>query len=562
MSTILSSLAEGGQTWAHRMRMLRQVIKIVFVSSVLVLILTTIFSLLWNHINLLLALYYNIKASIVSSFDTKVSLDPEYWKKVTGVHYGYNTLLLPTSQVMKVTNPLVQKLYLEATNCLKIGLKAFFLTNILSMTYFLFRGFGSKGKRHLSGSKIINPLLLRLRLFVKRKSSPIHIGPIPYVKNSETMHTLITGGTGSGKTNSLHHLLGSIRKSKSQAIIVDTTGFFVDRYYRKDQDFILNPFDDRGVNWTPWADCQTKFDYEEMAESFIPPSHYEGESYWRNAAKSLFSSLLQKLEVTKCNSDLVKWSLFKPLKELCTFVEGTKAASHLDPNSEKTASSIRSVASSYLECLEHLKDTNTPFSIKKWLTQKNDSWLFISCKPSQRASITSLISSWISVAVRGVISLEPSKERKIWFILDELPSLNKVKGIETLLTEGRKYGACAVLSLQSPCQLESIYGRETAHVIIGNTATKIAFSENDPEIAERICKIFGKREVGEYQENISYGSHEMRDGVSLSYQKKQQATVSSSDIQSLIPNQAYIKLAGGVPITKIKFRLSKEGEKK
>ncbi|MBA3239510.1 MAG: type IV secretion system DNA-binding domain-containing protein [Parachlamydiaceae bacterium] len=48
----------------------------------------------------------------------------------------------------------------------------------------------------------------------------------------------------------------------------------------------------------------------------------------------------------------------------------------------------------------------------------------------------------------------------MWFIIDELPSLQKVKNIEVLLTEGRKYGGCSILSLQSPSQLESIYGRE------------------------------------------------------------------------------------------------------
>jgi len=40
--------------------------------------------------------------------------------------------------------------------------------------------------------------------------------------------------------------------------------------------------------------------------------------------------------------------------------------------------------------------------------------------------------------------------------LDELPSLPKVKNLETFLAKRRNMGGCGVLSLQSISQLESI----------------------------------------------------------------------------------------------------------
>lgn len=555
MINITKSLSEGGQIWAHRMRMLRQVIKIVFFTSASIFLLTIITFMLWKHSSLLLALYYNVKATFVSLYQDKVSIDPQLWKKVSGVDYRNQELMLSASKVIKFTAPHVEKLNSELFKSIFIGLKAFSTTMVMMTSYFLARGLNSKGKTHLSGSKVVKPLFLRLKLYLFINASNIKIGKLPYVKDTETMHTLITGGTGSGKSNCLHHILKSVREARSKTIVIDTTGAFVSRYYREGKDVILNPFDARGAHWSPWADCENKFDYEEMAESFIPISNNDNERYWRTSAKSLFSSLLQKLDGEKKVSDLVRWALYSSLRDLCGFVEGTKAASHLDINSEKTAGSVRSVASSYLECLEYIEDIENPFSIKKWVSEEDDSWLFICCKPTQRASIAPLISSWISIAVRGVLSLEPSRTRRIWFVLDELPTLNKVKGLETLLTEGRKYGACALLALQSPSQLESIYGRDVSHIIAGNCSTKIVFSEYDPEIAERISKIFGVSEIGEYQEGISYGAHEMRDGVNLSYQKKKQSTVSATDIQSLKPNQAYIRLSGKQPITKIKLKI-------
>ncbi len=557
MASLINSLAEGGQTWAHRVRMLRQVLKIVFFTSLFVFSLTLFLNVFWGNTDQISSLYYHLKAHLFSIFGKKMSVNPQFWKQVSGVSYGGKEVSISIQRVLQTTTPLVNQLYTKFLESIILGIKVSLASFLSFVVYFFFRGLNSKGKKHISGSRTTSSFFLRLRLFILRRASKVKIGSLPYVKNSETLHTLITGGTGSGKTNCLHHILSSIQKNGSKTVIVDTTGSFVSRYYREKKDVILNPFDERGVDWSPWAECLNKFEYEEMAESFIPISNNDNEGYWRAAAQCLFSSLLQKLDRSKKITDLVKWSLYSPLRGLSEFVEGTKAASHIDINSEKTAGSIRSVASSYLGCLEYLDDCKNPFSIKKWIKEESDSRLFICCKPSQRSSIAPLISSWISIAVRGVMDLETSRNRRIWFVLDELPTLNKVKGLETLLTEGRKYGACAILALQSPAQLEEIYGRNISQIIAGNCATKIVFSENDPQVAERISRIFGTCEVGEYNEGISYGAHEMRDGVNLSFQKKKEATVSANEIQSLENNRAFVRLSGKYPIAKIKLKIAK-----
>lgn len=252
---------------------------------------------------------------------------------------------------------------------------------------------------------------------------------------------------------------------------------------------------------------------------------------------------------------MIRWLQYEKLFSLCQLLEGTKAAAHMDFSSEKTASSVRSVTSTFLECLESLQDTKTPFSIRNWISQKDSSWLFIQCTPSQRSLLRPLISAWISSAVRGLLALPIDLKRRIWFAIDELPTLQRVKDLETLLTEGRKYGGCGIISLQSPAQLEEVYGRNVAKIIIGNTATKVIFRERDPEIATRISHAFGEREVIEIQEGISYGAHEARDGVSLSMQNKVRPVVSASQIMDLPVNTAYIKLAEETSVAKVNLSI-------
>nr|NGX62400.1 Coupling protein TraD [Chlamydiota bacterium] len=311
-----------------------------------------------------------------------------------------------------------------------------FLSTLL---FFFLRGRATKKKQHISGKKQISPTLLKIQLHLKRKASPIKIGPMPLLKGIETQHILVTGGTGTGKTNSFHHILPQIRSQKT--IILDPTGLFVEKYFDPTQDILLNPFDPRTAPWHPWSECTTIFDYDTLAENLIPQTLSDHENYWRTAARTLLSILIQKLSDTKRTSELPHWLLYQPLDKLAEFLEGTKAAAHIDIHSEKTAASIRSVAAAYLTCLEHLPDTTTPFSIKTWIQDPSPGWLFLYTKPSERATLDPLLSSWFSTATRSFLSLSPDLKRRIWFIIDELSIFQKLQALDSLITEGRKYGA-------------------------------------------------------------------------------------------------------------------------
>lgn len=548
------ALTEGGQITSHYLRMLKQVIKTALTSSLFLSLCVFIFLMSDIPKLVYISSWYYLKAHLLNGISLQIEVSREFLIRVAKINSS--DLNLSCERVIALTTPIVTRLIIVASLKLFYSGLFFSLCTSFILAFFFLRGLFSKEKTHLSGSKITSSFWLTLRLKLTGKASNITIGTLPLIKGTETQHLLITGGTGCGKTNCLHHILSQVRKNHNKAIIVDTTGVFLDRYFREGKDVLLNPFDSRGVKWSPWAEGCEAADYASLAEAFIPISQSENEGYWRMASKTVFTSLLEKLSDTKKTSELTKWLEYEKLSSLCNLVVGTKAAAHLDMASEKTASSIRSVASTFLECLDNLKDTQDPFSIRQWMSQNDDSWLFIQCNPSQRALLRPLISAWISSAVRGLLSLPIDLKRRIWFSIDELPSLQRVKDLDLLLTEGRKYGGCAILSFQSPAQLENIYGRDVTKIIIGNTATKIIFRERDPEIAERISRSFGEREVVEIQEGISYGAHEARDGVSLSMQNRTRPVVSASKILELPVNTAYVKLAEENAVTLVKLPIS------
>lgn len=552
------TVTEGGQIWAHRTRMAKQVLKTAVFSSVFIGVSFFSYRLIQIPKIDYQASWYYFKAQLLSPLQETISVNGRFWGEITKLHSSKETVSVKAQTVIRRCNPYVSILGDQISDNISSAITISVYAFGISLIFFLLKGLKSRQKEHIEGKMMISPRKLALRLIFSRRASSIKIGSLPFIKGTETQHILISGATGSGKTNAYHHILPQIRSHQQRAIIVDTTGEFVEKYYREGKDFLLNPYDRRSIAWHPWAECEQDCDYKSVAQSFIPSSHREEENFWRKGAQEVFYAALKECAEAKSTAALSKLMLYDSLSTLAAILKGTTATAYLDMSSEKTAGSIRAVASSFLECLNLLPDAKTPFCIRDWIFNENsDSWLFLSCSARQRASLIPLLSALLSISMTSLLQMPPDVQRRVWFIIDELPRLHRLKDLETFLTESRKFGGCGLLAIQSPSQLEAIYGREASRVILGNCASRIAFAEYDAETAFKISKGFGDKEMRESQESLSYGAHEMRDGVNLSFQNRTSPVVSPTALQSLNTHEAFVKLPGNLPITKIKLNYKK-----
>jgi len=143
--------------------------------------------------------------------------------------------------------------------------------------------------------------------------------------------------------------------------------------------------------------------------------------------------------------------------------------------------------------------------------------------------------------------------RRIFFILDELGTLQRLSTIVQLLTLSRSKGGSCWLGIQDIGQLDKIYTQNIRQAIVNACGSNLIFAVADPITAKFLSDKIGDTEYVETEETYSMGTEDNRDGISLIRRKKTEKLVLPSDIQNLKDLNAYLKLPN-FDISKVEFR--------
>ena len=176
------------------------------------------------------------------------------------------------------------------------------------------------------------------------------------------------------------------------------------------------------------------------------------------------------------------------------------------------------------------------------------SFLFLTSRGDQHASLRGLISTWLEIAVNAMLTLAQDDGRRIWVILDELPTLHQVPSLQPGLAESRQFGGCFVLGVQVAAALRDLYGRNGAETISGLCGTRVVLAAPDRDTAQWSADSLGRSEVEEVTEAYSYGANTIRDGVSLTPRRELRALALPSEIMRLPNLEGYLKFPGPFPV--------------
>ncbi|MCY9855407.1 type IV conjugative transfer system coupling protein TraD [Vibrio mediterranei] len=567
----------GGQIVFHNLRMFFQIQGwVVKLAMFLAFVLTLLYTWLATSTDTLLNAFFYLKFQVLMFFHpadsaTSTMIYHGTTYKNTIVNFANNTML-----------------YNDWTHFAMIAqlafVAAFFSVCLVGWTimhFFNRQGQKQSEDKHIRGFQLAEPKVITKTLIKRAKvnkkrgygngsiSSFKIDGHALSKQHFEVQHLLIDGTTGAGKSVMIRKLLRWIRGRGDKAIVYDKGCTFVSKFYNADTDVILNPFDDRCAHWDIWCDAKDAPDFENMAAALIP-QHGDGDPFWVDSARTIFSSSAYRMsqdDQPKTTARLLSLILTSELEALGSFLKGTEATSLVSGDIKKTAISIKSVLATYIKSLRFLDGLDSPnrpdalkqrFSITDWVQDdKQRGCLFLSSNAQQHASLRPLISMWLAIASNAILGLVPNEDRRIWVIMDEMPSLHKLPELGSIIAEVRKFGGCYLIGIQSYAQLVKTYGKNAADEMFDLLNTRFFFRAPSEPMARISSKDLGEQEVDISKENISYGANTLRDGVSLGHQTITRPVVSASEIQALDDLQCYLRTPGVSLITKLDLHFDK-----
>jgi hypothetical protein len=352
---------------------------------------------------------------------------------------------------------------------------------------------------------------------------------------AEAQHMQVIGDTGAGKSALLFQVLRQVRSRGDSAIVYDPAREFVKRFYAPERgDVILNPLDKRCPYWGPAEELRSRSEAKALAASlFQPPQDKKGEFFIESPQK-IFAFLMAYGPTPE---ELVAW-MSNP-EEIDRRLKGTEHAHLIDPRAHQqragVLASLGLVADS-LRLLPKRKEGNGVWTATEW-AEKRRGWIFLTSLPAEREALRPLQSLWIDWLVLRLLNEPTEAQKRVWFVIDELASLQKLPQLHTAITEARKSRNPVVLGFQGKAQLEYLYGH-LAEVMLSQPATSVWLTTKEPKAGQWVSEFIGKVEVERLRETHFDGT---RSGRNFALDRQVEPLVLESEISGLADLHAYMK---------------------
>jgi Type IV secretion-system coupling protein DNA-binding domain len=358
-------------------------------------------------------------------------------------------------------------------------------------------------------------------------------------RDEETSHLMLVGDSGTGKSSLIRQLLAQIRMRGETAIVYDPALEFTPQFYDPAADVILNPTDRRMPFWSPTDEVKYPVDAASLAGSLFPDRPGD-KNFFTEAARKIFAHLLRYHPTPQ---ELTHW--MKNMDEIDRRVVGTELEAMIRKSAAAQRAAVQGtlnqVASAF-NLLPSEPETTARWNAADW-AQKRKGWIFLPSVPTLRESIRPLCSMWLDSLAMRLMDTVGQTPPRVWLILDELSSLQRLPQLPTAITESRKSNVSMIIGFQGRSQLESIYGHQ-CEAMLSQPMTKVFLRTSEPNAAEWVSSSIGEVEVLRLEEtetrtiaNIAG----LRRGISRHMRQYTEPLVLASTIQGLHNLSGYVR---------------------
>ena len=363
--------------------------------------------------------------------------------------------------------------------------------------------------------------------------------PLRIPRDAENKHFLIVGDTGTGKSSVIRQMLYQVEARGDSAIVYDPACEFVKQFYNPHRgDIVLNPLDARMPYWNPSKELRRKAEAKALAVSLYQP---EGVSnrFFVEAPQKIFAHLLTYLPTPE---DLVKW-MSDPV-EIDRRVKGTEYWMLIDPKAPQQRTGVLgslNMSADSFRLLPKENETSSVWTATQWAETRRG-WIFITSRPTMREALRPLISLWIDTLVLRLLNEPMPDQKPVWFVIDELASLQRLPQLHTAITENRKSQNPVILGFQGRSQMEARYGQD-AEAMLSQPATKIFLRTTEPRAAKWVSEAIGEVEIERLRETHYDGS---RAGKNFALDRQTEPLVLPSEVSGLDDLRGFLKYGNHV----------------
>lgn len=390
---------------------------------------------------------------------------------------------------------------------------------------------------------------------------------IAFTEELLSKHCLLLGGTGSGKTNFMYHLISQIKPKLCKddvMIIFDTKGDYFEKFYAKTDSVLSNNPEHKEMAqvWNlyreivadGWGDPNIVLNANEIAWALFQDAIERNKSqpFFPKAARDLFAAIL--IHFLRIGGDdrafKIKHYNNKALRRYLDVATPEKINAILKNETDLSAvkfylgeKETNQGLGVFAEMQQAIRNIfigsfaeNGNFSIRDFVRKKGGRTLFIEYDLTMGSILTPIYRLLIDLALKEAMGRSRGKGN-VYIICDEFKLLPYLQHIEDAVNFGRSLGVKVIAGLQSISQLYELYGESRGRSIASGFSTFVTFHLNDVVSRDYVRDLYGK--------NLLLEQYSLSD-ASLAENQRQGFTVEDWNIQELKLGEAII----GLPLQK------------
>ena len=362
-------------------------------------------------------------------------------------------------------------------------------------------------------------------------------------KAKEAQHIAIIGDTGTGKSTLIRQFLQQVSDRKESAIVYDPACEFIQRFYdsASRRRIVLEPTGralpllGTGRGAAPQGGSQGDRSFPLPADQ-----RQKGRVLHGDPAEDLRPPPDLRADAAAAGGVDVE-----SRRRSTSRVKGTELEQIIAKGAQQQRAGVLASLGLIADSLRMLptkeQTGGRTWSATRW-SEKREGWIFITSQATEREALRPLHSLWIDLLVLRLLTSPTEEQRPVWFVLDELASLQRLPQLSTALTENRKSKNPLILGFQGKAQLETIYGH-LAEVMLSQPATKIFLRTTEPNASKWVSDTIGEIEIERMRETHMHGT---REGKSFTIDRQTEPLVMRSEISGLADRHAFLKLGNNV----------------